>query len=229
MLLHIPALLSTKQLDLICRTLDDPAQIRWQSGLRTAGAQAAQRKNNHQVDVASPAFAHLSGLITQALLAHPLHQSAVLPAHLTVPLFNRYSGGEHYGLHVDAAVQRQPQTGHAVRTDVSITVFLSDAQSYDGGELLINDLYGSHEVKLAAGDAIVYPASSLHQVLPVTRGERRAAFLWAQSLVRDPAQRQMLFDLDMAILSLRQKIADDPDIQRLTQLYHNLLRQWAQP
>lgn len=229
MLLHLPAVLTPAQCHHLRTTLSDPAQLRWQSGRATAGAQAAALKHNRQIDPTSPGHAAAAALIREALLAQPLYQSAVLPAQLTVPMFNAYGAGEAYGLHVDAAIQRSGSTGLPLRTDVSTTVFLNDPDEYDGGELVVQDLYGCHDIKLAAGDALVYPASSVHQVLPVRRGERLASFLWAQSLVRDPAQRQSLLDLDLSIQSLRQTVGDGADLQRLTQLYHNLLRQWAQP
>lgn len=229
MLIHLPAVLDRPQLQSLREALADPARCHWQSGQRTAGAQAALVKHNRQLAPDSPGFASLSALIRDALQAQPLYQSAALPAALTAPMFNAYAGGETYGLHVDSAVQRHGLTGLPLRTDVSTTVFLNEPDEYEGGELVVQDLYGCHDIKLAAGDAIVYPASSLHQVLPVTRGERLASFLWAQSLVRDPLQRHTLFELDLSIQSLRQKHGDGEELQRLTQIYHNLLRQWAQP
>jgi PKHD-type hydroxylase len=147
---------------------------------------------------------------------------------MLAPMFNRYEGGGHYGNHVDNAIQLDGRIGSRVRTDVSTTVFLCEPDEYEGGELIVEDTYGTHEVKLGAGDAIVYPATSLHRVMPVTRGARVASFLWTQSMVRDDWQRHMLFDLDMTILRLRGQLGESPDVVSLTSHYHNLLRQWAE-
>lgn len=224
MMLHIPAVLSPSQLAQCRRALADAP---WEAGSRTAGGQAVHCKDNFQLPAASPLCGELGNLIRAALEAQPLFQSAALPARILPPLFNRYEGGGHYGNHVDAAIQSPSVLGR-VRTDVSTTVFLCDPEEYEGGELIVEDTYGTHEVKLPAGDAIVYPATSLHRVEPVTRGARIASFLWTQSMVRDAWQRTMLFDLDMTILRLRQQVGDSPEVVRLTSHYHNLLRQWAE-
>jgi PKHD-type hydroxylase len=163
-----------------------------------------------------------------ALKRHPLFVSAVLPKHILSPLLNRYEGGGHYGSHVDGAIHYDASRQSSVRTDVAVTVFLCAPDEYDGGELIVEDTYGAHEVKLPAGDAIVYPATSLHRVEPVTRGVRLASFLWAQSMVRDDWRRNMLFDLDMIIVKLRGQLGDSGEVVSLTSHYHNLLRQWAE-
>ncbi|MFZ2989454.1 Fe2+-dependent dioxygenase [Ideonella sp.] len=227
MLLHLPEVLSPDEVRTLREQLD---AVGWSSGQATAGAQAAQVKRNQQLDTAHPRFAELSGRMAAALRRHPLFVAAALPARLLAPMFNRYEGGEHYGDHIDNAVQTDRLSGQLLRTDVSTTVFLSDPQDYEGGELIASDHFGTHEVKLAAGDAILYPATSLHRVEPVTRGVRLAAFLWTQSLVRCPVQRGMLFDLDMSIVALRGELGErHPQVAALTGHYHRLLQQWAQP
>ena len=225
MLLHIPHVLSRADVADIRQRLDAAG---WVDGLQTAGAQAATIKQNRQLAVDSPAFAELSPRIAEALRRHPLFMSAALPKYLLPPMFNRYENGGHYGNHIDNAIQVDRFSGRQVRTDVSTTVFLSDPDEYEGGELIAEDSYGCHEVKLAAGDAIVYPSTSLHRVEPVTAGVRIASFLWTQSLVRDAWQRAMLFDLDMTILKLRQQLGDNPELVALTGHYHKLLQQWAE-
>jgi PKHD-type hydroxylase len=224
MMLHIPEVL----------TRDEVAQVRasleaapWRDGRATAGAQAGQIKQNRQIPADAPQAIVASQLIAAALKRHPLYASAALPHILLPPRFNAYEGGGHYGNHVDSALHVDPSSGRHVRTDVSTTVFLNDPEDYDGGELIVEDSYGSHDVKLTAGDAIVYPSTSLHRVEPVTRGVRLASFTWCQSLVADDMRRAMLFELDMTILKLRQQIGDSPEIVSLTAHYHNLLRQWA--
>lgn len=225
MLLHIPNVLNVQELADINAALRSAA---WQDGSRTAGAQAAQVKQNLQLPANAPQAPALANLVKAALLRNPLFVSAALPHTIITPRFNRYEGGGHYGAHVDSAIHVDPQTVHKVRTDVSITVFLNDPADYDGGELLVEDTYGQHEVKLPAGDAILYPSTSLHRVEPVTRGARLASFLWVQSMVRDDTRRSMLFQLDMAIQSLRTRLSDTPEIVTLTGHYNNLLRQWAE-
>lgn len=200
----------------------------WVDGARTSGAQAAQLKHNLQFPADSPAFAGLSQRVADALARHPLFVSAAMPRHMLPPMFNCYRGGGQYGNHVDNALQRDRFSGVQVRTDVSTTVFLSEPEEYEGGELIVEDTYGEHEVKLSAGDAIVYPSTSLHRVEPVTAGARIAAFLWTQSWVRDDWQRKMLFELDMTILKLRGQLGDSEEVLSLTSHYHNLLRQWGE-
>lgn len=232
MLLHIPTVLPPEQLPHIRSTLQ---ACQWQDGRSTAGPQARLVKRNWQAGVGAAnsceeAEAQIAlAAIGKALQNHPLFVSAALPAHVLPPMFNCYQVGDAYGKHVDAAVQRDAHSGNLVRSDVSVTVFLNEPDEYDGGELLIEDRYGEHEVKLAAGDAIVYPSSSLHQVKPVTRGMRLAAITWVQSMVADAWQRDMLFDLDQNIQQLRAQLGDSQQLLALSGHYHNLLRLWAKP
>lgn len=225
MMLHIPGVLGRADVSEI-RTILAGAQ--WTDGRHTTGAQAAGQKRNYQLPVLAPEAQALADRVRAALLAHPLFQSAALPHTVLTPRFNAYEGGGYFGNHVDGAIQADPVTGVNARTDVSVTVFLSDPEDYDGGELVVEDTYGAHEVKLPAGDAILYPATSVHRVEPVTRGMRVAAFTWTQSLVRDGVRRQMLFDLDMTILKLRGCVGDSDEVVALTSHYHNLIRQWAE-
>ncbi|HQV22245.1 MAG: Fe2+-dependent dioxygenase [Moraxellaceae bacterium] len=225
MLLHIPQVLSKQQVAQLRQQLHAAP---WQAGANTAGAQAAKVKHNLQLPQNWPMAQHMAQQVKEALLANPLFVSAVLPKQLLLPLFNCYQQGGHFGNHVDGAIQYETMSRLPVRTDVSTTVFLSEPDEYEGGELIIEDTYGSHEVKLAAGDAIVYPASSLHRVEAVASGQRFAAFLWSQSMVKENSQRQLLFDLDMTIIRLRQQLQDSAEVLALTNHYHNLLRQWAE-
>ncbi len=225
MLLHIPQVFSQAEVAALRAELGPHA---WVDGGATAGAQAHSIKRNLQFPPEHAAFAGLSQRVAEALMRHPLFLSAVLPRQMLPPMFNRYAGGGHYGDHVDNALQRHRFSGEQLRTDVSTTVFLSEPEEYEGGELIIDDTYGEHEVKLAAGDAIVYPATSLHRVEPVRSGVRFASFLWTQSWVRDAWQRKMLFDLDMNILRLRGQLGDSEEVLGLTSTYHNLLRQWSE-
>ncbi len=225
MLLHIPQVLTPSEVAEIRQVLDTQG---WVDGLRSTGPQAANVKRNLQLDTASPVFAPLSQRIAQALQRHPLFVSAVLPATMLPPMFNRYEGGGHYGNHIDNTIQTDRFSGQKVRTDVSTTVFLSSPDEYEGGELIAEDSFGTHEIKLDAGDAIVYPSTSLHRVEPVTGGVRVASFLWTQSLVRDAWRRSMLFDLDMTILKLRNQLGDTAEVVALTGHYHKLLQQWAE-
>lgn len=224
MLLHIPEVLSKAQVVALRRTLDAGS---WLDGTTTAGPLAAEAKNNLQFSTESPDYSALSQSIISALERHPLFVSAALPRRILPPMFNRYAGGNHYGNHVDNAIQADGRNGERLRTDISVTVFLSEPESYDGGDLIIEDTYGSHEVKLPAGDAIIYPSSSLHRVEPVTAGQRIASFLWVESLVRDAWQRSMLFNLDMTLIKLRGQVGNTDEIVALTGHYHNLLRQWS--
>lgn len=225
MLLHIPEVLNKQEVATIRQILDAEG---WVDGLQTAGPQASGIKRNEQLAVDSPFFADLSQRVAEALQRHPLFVAAALPKHVLPPMFNRYLNGGHYGNHIDNAIQTDRFTGRKIRTDVSTTVFLSEPDEYEGGELIAEDSYGCHEVKLAAGDAIVYPSTSLHRVEPVTSGVRIASFLWTQSLVRDAWRRAMLFELDMNILRLRGQIGDTPEVVALTGHYHKLLQQWAE-
>lgn len=224
MLLHIPNVLDRAQVTRMRAALDGAT---WTDGRETVGPQGAKVKRNQQLPETSPLRRELGREVLDALARHPLFHAAVLPQRVLPPRFNRYEGGGHYGSHVDGAVMALPDGGQ-LRSDVSCTLFLSEPGDYDGGELIINDLYGEHEVKLPAGDAIVYPSSSLHRVEPVTRGARIAAFLWAQSLVRDDGQRQLLLELDNSIQRLTQSSADADALLQLTGVYHNLLRRWSE-
>lgn len=224
MMLHIPEVLSKADVLAMRNVLDAGA---WVDGSVTAGALAAAVKCNSQFSTESAQYLGLSQAIATALERQPLFVSAALPDRILPPMFNRYAGGGTYGNHIDNAIQRDRLTGDRLRTDVSVTVFLSEPEDYEGGELIVEDTYGSHEVKLPAGDAIVYPSTSLHRVEPVTSGARVASFLWVQSLVADAWQRNMLFDLDMALLKLRAQVGNSSEIVTLTGHYHNLLRQWS--
>jgi PKHD-type hydroxylase len=200
----------------------------WVDGRVTAGHQGAAVKFNQQIEERSRTAARGQAIVLGALERHPLFISAALPNVVYPPLFNRYGEGMGFGSHVDGGVRIDPRTGRKLRTDISATLFLSDPEDYDGGELEVSDTYGLHSVKLKAGDLILYPATSLHQVTPITRGERLASFFWVQSLVRDDGQRTRLFDLDTAIQRLNATGADDQARLTLAGCYHNLLRQWAE-
>lgn len=199
----------------------------WQDGLRSAGSLAAYVKHNRQLPEDHEVAQELGQIIVRTLGQHPLFMAAALPEQIYPPRFNAYSGGEHYGTHVDSAIMHYGRHRHSLRTDLSATVFLADPESYDGGELTIETRYGAQAVKLAAGDMVLYPSDSLHQVTPVTSGERLCAFFWIQSLVRDDNERTLLFDLDQAIQSLTASGTDKAQLVKLTGIYHNLLRRWA--
>jgi PKHD-type hydroxylase len=228
MLIHIPQVLNDEQVRFVRARLDAAGDA-WVDGRATAGHQGARVKHNQQLNEASPLAHELGDLILAALERHPLFISATLPSIVYPPLFNRYEEGMTFGNHVDGAVRLLPGTGRKIRTDVSATLFLASPDEYDGGELLIDDTYGAQSVKLPAGDMIVYPATSLHRVNPVTRGMRLASFFWVQSMVRDDGDRALLFDLDSAIQRLNASGADEPARIQLTGCYHNLLRKWAEP
>ena len=225
MMLHIPNVLPSDELAHIRGALSTAG---WTDGRHTTGAQAAQQKWNYQLPVLAPEAQPLADLVRAALMRQPLFQSAALPKTVLTPRFNAYEEGRYFGNHVDGAIHPDPVTGENVRTDISTTVFLSEPDEYDGGELIIEDTYGSHAVKLKAGDAILYPGTSIHRVEPVTRGMRLAAFTWTQSMVRDEQRRRMLFELDMTIVKLRAQMGDTPEVVTLTAHYHNLIRQWAE-
>lgn len=225
MLLHIPEVLTPDEVAYARQLL---LQAQWQDGRSTAGHQALDVKHNLQLPPQGDTARELAAMVARALARNPLYQSAALPRKLMTPMFNCYQGGMTYGNHVDNAIRHDPLSGDYVRTDVSSTLFFSNPDEYEGGELIIEDTYGSHAVKLAAGDLILYPSTSLHRVEPVTAGARLASFMWCQSMVRDDKQRAMLFDMDMAIISLRQKVGDSEEVVSLTAVYHNLLRQWAE-
>ena len=227
MLLKIPDVLTPDELGHVRQVLDTAP---WIDGRATAGDLAAQAKCNAQLPADGHECRALGDLVLAALARCPAFQSAALPRRILPPLFNRYDTGMAFGLHTDNAIRIVPGSGGThLRTDVSATLFLSDPNDYDGGELVIEDTYGTHAVKLAAGHLVLYPASSLHRVAPVTRGRRRACVFWAQSLVRDDGERALLYDLDVAIIDLRTRMGDgDGAVQGLVSHYHNLLRRWAE-
>ncbi|MDR7122574.1 Fe2+-dependent dioxygenase [Rheinheimera soli] len=225
MLIHIPDLLSKAQVTEFRQLLD---AADWTDGRVTVGPQGALVKQNKQLAVESPLAKQLGAVILQALYQHPLFMAAAIPLRTVPPLFNSYQGGEHYGLHVDGAIRGLPGSGLSLRTDLSSTLFLSEPEDYQGGELQITDTFGVHEIKLPAGDLILYPSSSLHQVLPVTSGERVCSFFWTQSMVRNDQQRSMLFELDQTIQQLRAQHGDSSQLLALTGHYHNLVRLWAE-
>lgn len=225
MMLHVPEVLGRAQVAALRAALD---AADWTDGRETVGPQGALVKRNRQLPEQSPLGRELGEVVLKALAAHPLFISAALPLRTVPPLFNRYEGGEHYGMHVDGAIRAVPGTFHSLRTDLSATLFLCEPQEYDGGELVVSDTYGTHEVKLQAGDLVLYPASSLHRVEPVTRGARTCAFFWCQSMVRDEGQRRMLFELDQNLQRLRERHGHEDELVALTGHYHNLLRMWAE-
>jgi PKHD-type hydroxylase len=224
MLLHVPEVLAPAQVAQIRAALD---AAEWADGRETVGVQGAKVKRNQQLPEASPLRQQLGELVQAALAKNPLYHAATLPLRTLPPRFNRYVGGGQYGFHVDGAVMALSADAQ-LRSDISCTLFLNEPDDYDGGELIVSDTYGEHEVKLPAGDLIVYPSSSLHRVTPVTRGARLAAFFWVQSLVRDDSRRRLLFELDSSIQALTQTGAEAAALVQLTGVYHNLLRQWAE-
>ncbi|WP_269620309.1 Fe2+-dependent dioxygenase [Zhongshania sp. BJYM1] len=225
MLVKIPALLSKTEIR-HCRGIMEAAN--WVDGKVTAGYQSAKTKNNIQLEENSDAAKQLGDIILAALAKNNLFMSAALPLKIFPPLFNCYQGGHSFGVHVDNAIRQVKGTAVKVRTDLSMTLFFSEPEEYDGGELVIEDTYGTQSVKLAAGDMILYPSTSLHRVTPVTRGRRLASFFWLQSMVASDEKRTLLYDMDMSIQNLSQGNEDHPAIIQLTGVYHNLLRQWAQ-
>jgi len=224
MLIQIPNLLNPEQVKFCRGKLEASA---WVDGRVTAGHQSGKAKDNMQLSEHDPAAIEMGDIILAALERNTLFVAAALPRKIFPPLFNRYSGGQNFGTHVDNAIRQVAGTEHRVRTDLSATLFFSRPDEYDGGELVVEDTYGVQRVKLAAGSLIVYPASSLHHVTPVTRGTRLASFFWIQSMIRDDGQRTLLFDLDMSIQRVSQALPGDPSLVQLTGVYHNLLRRWA--
>lgn len=224
MLLSIPDVLTAEQVTEGRRLLD---AANWVDGRITAGHQSAKAKENMQLREDDPAGRQLGDTILAALERNALFTSAALPLKVFPPLFNRYAGGQSFGTHVDNAIRQVTGTPHRVRTDLSATLFLSSPDEYDGGELVVEDVFGVHSVKLPAGHLILYPSSSLHHVRAVTRGARTASFFWIQSMVRDDAQRTILLDLDMAIEHINRDVPGHASAVQLTGVYHNLLRQWA--
>jgi PKHD-type hydroxylase len=225
MILQVPDVLSAGQVAHARRLLDE---AEWVDGRVTAGHQSAMVKDNLQLPEDHPVARQLGDEILTALQRNPLFVSAALPLRVFPPLFNRYTGGQNFGNHVDNSIRQLAGTGLRIRTDLSATLFLSDPEEYDGGELVIEDTYGVHTVKLPAGHMVLYPATSLHRVTPVTRGARVASFFWIQSMLRDDGDRTLLFDLDTAIQRLTVDMPDHPAAVQLTAVYHNLLRRWAE-
>lgn len=228
MLICVPGVLSKSDVADFRRIMDASD---WEDGRSTAGAQSALVKRNQQLPPDSEVARKLGNRVVSALTANPRFIAAAIPLQIFPPLFNRYAAadGHHFGVHVDNAVRGDHLTGLRIRTDLSVTLFLSEPDEYDGGELVVEDNYGSHEVKLLAGDLVLYPASSLHLVTPVTSGMRVASFFWLQSMIRDAHARSMIFDLDSAIQTLVERLGrDDPETVKLTGIYHNLIRYWAE-
>lgn len=224
MIVSVPNVLDAQQVGDMRRQLDAAA---WIDGRVTAGHQSARAKDNAQLPEDSAVARQLGEIILAALERNPLFVAAALPLKIFPPLFNRYQGGQAFGVHVDNAVRQIRGTPHRIRTDLSATLFLAAPEEYDGGELIVEDTYGAQTIKLPAGHMVVYPASSLHRVQPVTRGARIASFFWIQSMVRDDGERTLLFDLDLAIQRLNRDAPGHPSLVQLTGVYHNLLRRWA--
>jgi len=224
MLLHVPQVLTPEELAQCRARL---AAASWVDGRATAGHQSVKAKRNLQLAEESAEARELGGLVLRALERNPLFMAAALPRHVFPPLFNRYDEGMGFDAHVDNAVRQVGNTPIRIRTDVSATLFLSAPDEYDGGELAVEDAFGTGGVKLPAGDMVLYPATSRHRVTPVTRGSRIASFFWIQSMVAEDSERALLFDLDRAVMDLSQAVPDHPALVRLTALYHNLVRKWA--
>lgn len=225
MLIRIPDVLNSEQVAHARQLLD---KAEWIDGRVTAGHQSAKAKDNLQLPEGSPIARELGDMIVQALGRNSLFLSSALPLRVFPPLFNRYSGGQSFGTHVDNAIRQVPGTAHRIRTDLSATLFFAAPEEYDGGELCVEDTYGVQRIKLPPGHLVLYPATSLHHVTPVTRGARICSFFWLQSMIRDDGQRSLLFDLDLAIQRLSSDHPDHPSAVQLTGVYHNLLRQWAE-
>ena len=224
MLLRIPGVLAVEDVALIRSRID---AARWVDGNVTSGHQSAQAKYNEQLPEDSIEARESAEKIVAALGKSPLFFSAALPKQVYPPLFNRYQGDMQFGNHVDAAMRVHAAAGRRIRTDISVTLFLTDPADYDGGELVVEDMYGVHSVKLPAGDMVIYPATSLHRATPITRGVRVSSFFWIESMIRDDAQRSLLFDMDMALVRLTQHAPGHASLVALTGCYHNLLRMWG--
>ena len=229
MLLQIPNVLTPEQVAHGRKLLDD---AQWIDGKATAGYQSAKAKDNMQLPENSPAARELGEMILGALSQNALFMAAALPLRIFPPLFNRYTGGQSFGTHVDNAIRQYPNAPVRIRTDLSATLFFAAPEEYDGGELCVEDTYGVHKVKLPPGHMVLYPATSLHHVTPVTRGARVCSFFWLQSMIRDDAKRSLLFDLDLSIQKLSRDLQENATASQvsvqLTGVYHNLLRQWAE-
>ncbi|MGE0513592.1 MAG: Fe2+-dependent dioxygenase [Hyphomicrobiaceae bacterium] len=225
MLVHLPAVLSVDEVSKIRDLLERGA---WVDGAETAGEQAAKAKRNLQIRDGSKTAVEAGDVILRALARNPVFNSAALPMRVLPPMFNRYDVGMKFDDHVDGAIRMISGAGVRMRADVSSTLFLTPPEDYDGGELVVSDTYGSHKIKLPAGDMILYPATSLHSVTPITRGSRWSSFFWTQSMVRDDGQRTLLYELDKAIMDVRSQLSDENRAAvALTSHYHNLLRRWA--
>lgn len=229
MLITIPDILSSEQVDEARRLLNS---AEWVDGRVTAGHQSAKAKDNQQIPEGHPVARQVGEMILLALGQNPLFHSAALPLRIFPPLFNRYSGGQSFGTHVDNAIRQIPGAPLRIRTDLSATLFFEDPENYDGGELCVEDTYGVHRVKLSAGSMVLYPSTSLHHVTPVTRGTRLCSFFWLQSMIRDDGKRSLLFDLDLGIQRVTSELSEHEAARKsavqLTGVYHNLLRQWAE-
>jgi len=225
MLITIPNILSAGEVAEMRAKLD---AANWVDGKITAGYQAQSVKENEQLPEASPLALELGDAVLKGLARSPLFMSSALPLRVFPPMFNRYRGGGRFGTHVDTAIRSVVPSGQRIRTDVSATLFLTAPEEYDGGELIVEDTYGSHNVKLPVGHMVLYPATSLHRVEPVTRGARVSSFFWIQSMIRNDGDRTMLFDLDQTIQKLAVELPGSPLGVNLTGIYHNLLRRWAE-
>jgi PKHD-type hydroxylase len=225
MMIHVPKVLTSEQVA-ECRRLLDTAE--WVDGKATVGEQGAIVKRNRQIAEMSPLARQLGEMVLTAVARSPLFFSAALPLKSVPPLFNRYESGESYGNHIDGAVRAVPGSSHFIRTDLSSTLFLTDPSDYDGGELVIHDTYGGHEVKLPAGDLILYTSGSLHRVNPVSRGARVCSIFWTQSMVPDERHRETLYQLDQTIQKIRAKHGETDETVSLAGHYHNLLRMWSE-
>lgn len=225
MLITIPNILNAEEVAQVRAKLNAAS---WVDGKVTAGYQAQRVKDNEQLAEASPLALELADVVLKGLARSPVFMSAALPLRVFPPMFNRYRGGGRFGTHVDTAIRSVVPSGQRIRTDVSATLFLTPPEEYEGGELIVEDSYGAHSVKLPPGHTVLYPATSLHRVEPVTRGERVSSFFWIQSMIRTDADRTMLFDLDQTIQKLAVELPGSPLGVNLTGIYHNLLRRWAE-
>jgi PKHD-type hydroxylase len=225
MLVCVPDVLTKSEVADFRRIMD--AEV-WEDGRSTAGAQSAEVKQNEQLPPDGRTARVLGERVIRALTSNPLFVAATVPLHIFPPLFNRYGEGNFFGEHVDNCIRGDELTGLRIRTDLSVTLFLSEPDEYDGGELIVEDYYGDHRVKLPAGHVVLYPATSLHSVTPVTRGTRTSAFFWIQSMIKDPLARRYTFDMDNALQTLVERLGrNDPEVRKLTSIYHNLVRYWA--
>ncbi|MCB5163107.1 Fe2+-dependent dioxygenase [Marinomonas algarum] len=224
MLLHLKKIFTPEQVKEIREHLNS---AEWLDGKLTAGNASKDQKTNQQLAQNNPLAIKLGDFILQTLGQREDFMSSALPAKIFPPMFNRYEGGGAFGFHVDNAIRQVPNTPVKIRTDLSMTLFFSEPDEYEGGELIIEDTFGQQKIKLPAGDMVLYPSTSLHKVTPVTRGARVSAFFWLQSLVKDNEQRRTLHQLDQSIQALRQDLGEDERVQNLIWVYHNLLRQWS--